>query len=428
LLSKKRGVPKETPPSFSRFLRSFVYTRVPVKSMGVIVTNAKNRIAYNVVCSLGRRGIPVYVGDSVPRAMAFSSRYTSGHFLYPSPYREPERFIDCLITQSQRLRADVLIPVFEETFVAAKYKNSLARHFGLVVPDYSQILLAHNKDRWEHLARKLGLSVPSSYAIEDLRRGISLRELRFPVLIKPKQGGGAWGIREVSTAALLEALLAQPEWAGKPWDRFFVQEKVSGHTHCVAMLFNRGRLRASVAYRQIRDYPTTGGQATMRVSERHEKAEVALQRLLTEMDWHGVCQADFIVEEPGGLPYLIDINPRLWGSLTQAIASGVDFPYLIYRIAREGDVEPISSFKTGVVTRWLGGELAAIPSRLRASDSRIAVLRDFMFPTTPSVLFDDFSFADPLPFAAWSLDALFRALKFRSLEAVSHDSLEGIWK
>jgi predicted ATP-grasp superfamily ATP-dependent carboligase len=396
--------------------------------MGVIVTNARNRIAYNVIRSLGQRGLAVYAADSVSRAMSFASRYVKASFQYPSPYREPERFIDCLIAESARLRADVLIPVFEETFLVAKYKERLSQHMRLVVPDYAQILLAHNKDRWESVAKALGISVPASYSIEELRRGDFGKTLRFPVFIKPKQGGGAWGIREVPTAEHLEALLAQADWVDKPWERFFVQEKVTGHAHCVAMLFNNGRLRAKVAYRQLRDYPATGGQATLRVSERHEKAEADLERLLTDLKWHGVCQADFIVQATTGVPYLIDINPRLWGSLAQAIACGVDFPYLIYCMAREGDVEPVTWFRTGVVTRWLGGELAALPSRLRSSPSKLHVLRDFVFPATPAALFDDFSLIDPLPFAAWVFDAMSRAVRFRSLSAAaSHESLEGVW-
>jgi predicted ATP-grasp superfamily ATP-dependent carboligase len=395
--------------------------------MSAIVTNARNRIAYNVARSLGRRGIPVFAADSVRRAMTFASRYVRGHFQYPSPYREPQPFVDSLIAHARRLEARVLVPVFEETFLVARHREQLARDIAFVVPDYEQILLAHNKDRWDPIARGLGISVPGSWSPDDLRGGDEPR-VRFPVLIKPKQGGGSWGIGEVPTPARLEAALAQTDWADKPWDRFFVQEKISGRSHCVAMLFNNGRMRAKVAYRQIRDYPITGGQATLRVSERHEQAEADLERLLTSIGWHGVCQADFIIEQSSGCPYLIDLNPRLWGSLTQAIASGIDFPYLLYRMALDGDVEPCTSFTTGVVTRWIGGDLAALPSRLRVSRSKLRILADFFRPTDHAALFDDFSLDDPLPCAAWAADAAWRAVKFRSLSGVSHDSLEGVWE
>ena len=397
--------------------------------MSVLVTNARNRIAYNVVRSLGQKGITVHTADFVRYSMSFASRYSSGHFVYPSPFREPESFVRCLVEEVQRRKVNVLIPVYEETFLVAKHMARFTPHVSMVVPDYSQILIAHNKDRWEKIARRLSIPVPSSYSQTELGQGKTVvRDLPFPVIVKPKQGGGAWGIRETASARELEQWLAAPHWTGKPWDQFFVQQKIAGPTHCVAMLFNRGRLRAKVTYEQLRDYPSTGGQATLRVSIRSEKAEQFLERLLQELGWHGPCQADFIIDSQDGTPYLIDLNPRLWGSLAQAIASGVDFPDLIYRIARDGDVEPVTSFRTGVVTRWLGGDLAALPSRLRRSDQKLETLRNFIVPSTRAALYDDLSASDPFPFLTWGLDALYRALRFRSLTAVSHESLDGIWE
>ena len=396
--------------------------------MSVIVTHARNRIAYNVVRSLGRKGIGVYTADSIPRAMSFASRYSTGHFIYPSPFTDPEGFIGRLIEEIGRLQVQVLIPVFEETFLLAKHSARLSNRVATVLPSYEHILLAHNKDRWVETARTLGIPVPVSGSIAELRTGqLRASDLRYPVLVKPKQGGGAWGIRQVDTPDALLTMLDGERCGGLPWDRFFVQERIQGETHCVAMLCNRGRPRAMVTYRQLRDYPATGGQATMRVSIRSPAAEAHLQRLLESLAWHGVCQADFIVDGITGTPYLIDLNPRLWGSLAQAIASGVDFPYLVYRMAREGDVEPVTGFRTGVITRWLGGELGAFLAHLRKSDAKLRFLRSFCFPPTRTALYDDFSLSDPLPFIAWLSDAATKALKFRSLKAASHESLEGVW-
>jgi predicted ATP-grasp superfamily ATP-dependent carboligase len=396
--------------------------------MSVIVTNARNRIAYNVARSLGRKGVPVYAADFVPRSMTFASRYVRDHFVYPSPFQQPEAFVTCLLEQVERLNARVLIPVFEETFLVARHKARIGKHVALAVPDYDQILLAHNKDEWEQVAQRLGIPVPASYTIDELRGSVGSREVRFPLLIKPKQGGGAWGIREVASWAELEPLLARPDWAERPWERFFAQEKILGDTHCVAMLFSRGGLRATVGYQQLRDYPATGGQATLRVSVQHRAAQEYLRRLLESMEWHGTCQADFIVDRQTGIPHLIDLNPRLWGSLSQAIASGVDFPHLLYRLALDGDVAAVPSFRTGVVTRWIGGELAALPSRLRMSSSRMRLLHDFFFPRQRADMFDDWSLRDPMPFVVWTLDAVQRGIRFRSIDPVSHGALEGVWQ
>src|SRR5688572_25429963 len=115
--------------------------------MSVLVTNARNRIAYNVVRSLGQRGVVVYAADFVPRSMSFASRYTKSHFVYPSPFRDPEGFMRCITEQIGRLAPKVLIPVYEETFLLAKHKEMLSPLVSFALPDYSQILIAHNKNR-----------------------------------------------------------------------------------------------------------------------------------------------------------------------------------------------------------------------------------------------------------------------------------------
>jgi predicted ATP-grasp superfamily ATP-dependent carboligase len=395
--------------------------------MSAIVTNAKNRIAYAIVKSLGEKGVEVYTADFVPLSMSFASRFSKGHFLYPSPFREQEAFIESIIKNIGRLGADVLIPVFEETFLLSKYKETVSRHVRMAIPDYEQILVAHNKDRWLPIAQRLNIPVPRTVSAVEMRNGNPCT-LCFPVLVKPNQGGGAWGIIQADSPKELEAILGQDTHVNRPWERFFVQEKIAGSVYCVAMVMNHGVLKGHVVYRQLRDYPFSGGQATLRVSVDHHEAVAHFERLLRELRWHGVCQADFLVDEKTGTPYLIDINPRFWGSLAQAIASGVDFPYLLYRIARDGDVEPVPGFKTGVMTRWIWGDLKTLPQALRQSDSKLCFMKEYLQLFSHRIVYDDFCLKDPLPFFTFGLDFLGKAIKQRTLHPSSHDSLEGIWE
>jgi predicted ATP-grasp superfamily ATP-dependent carboligase len=395
----------------------------------VIVTNAKNRIAYNIVRSLGQKGVDVYTADFVPYSMSFASRYSKDHFLYPSPFRDQHGFINCLKERASALKNCVLIPVFEETFLVAKYKHELSSFAKMVVPNYDQILTAHNKDRWEPIARRLQIPVPATYAINELRDGsLSLNNLRYPLLIKPKQGGGAWAIREVNSEEELQDLLNLSSYCERPWDRFFLQEKIEGETHCVAMLFNHGEVRAQVGYKQLRDYPVTGGQATLRISIQNTDAESYLMKLLEELTWHGVCQADFIVDKNTGISYLIDINPRFWGSLVQAIASGVDFPHLLYEIAVNGDVNPVKTYQEGVVTRWIAGDLRTFLPILKTRENKLAFVREFFFSQARSQLYDDFMWRDPMPFCTWCFDMALKVIRNRSFQPNVHDSLDGIWE
>jgi len=396
--------------------------------MSVLVTNAKSRIAYNIVRSLGEKGIRVYTGDFIKHPMSSYSKHSYGKIHYPSPFRQQNQFIETIIYAIKKLNLEVLIPVGEETYLISKYKEEFLKHIKLCIPDYNKILIAHNKDSWQQIAQANLIPTPKNYEIDELQQCDCCSEISFPLLIKPKQGGGAWGISQLNNLKELKNFIRQNEHIGRPMKRFFIQEKIVGDTICVAMLLCHGKCKAKVVYKQIRDFPFEGGQATLRISIENREAENSLIRLLEKLNWHGICQADFIVDKKTGTPLLIDINPRFWGSITQGIASGIDFPYLIYKMAIYGDVEPLMEFQKGVMTRWLGGELRTFFSALRYSDKKMKFIKEFIRPQGHALKYDDISLSDPLPFFIWMFDVFARAIRSRTTGAVSHDSLDGIWE
>lgn len=398
--------------------------------MTAIVTNAKSRMAYNIVRSLYGNGVQVTTSDFIKLSMSFYSRYSYNYFIYPSPFGpDNSKFIDCLIEQIINNKADVLIPVSEETFLISKYQNLISKYTRLALPEYKKILIAHNKDCWEPIARSLNVNVPETFDVTAVREDISSKyRLPYPLLIKPKQGGGGWGILRVDSPDELDSLLQQPMYCNRSWDRFYLQRFIAGDTHCVAMLFNKGELRAKIAYKQIREFPLKNGQATLRISLNSNIAENNFQTLLEQLEWHGVCQADFIIDKESNIPFLIDINPRFWGSIAQSIASGVDFPYLYYKLALNGDVAPVKHFKTGVMTRWIGGELRVFLPLFVESANKLSFLKNFLDPASMRLYKDDFVFKDPIPFFVWLFDAMVRVVKNRSLRSRPHDSLQSIWK
>ena len=75
--------------------------------------------------------------------------------------------------------------------------------------------------------------------------------------------------------------------------------------------------------------------------------------MLDILQWHGVAMVEFKKDSRTGEYVLMEINPKFWGSLDLSIASGVDFPYLACRMALDGDIEPVFSYRVGTKFRWL---------------------------------------------------------------------------
>jgi hypothetical protein len=74
------------------------------------------------------------------------------------------------------------------------------------------------------------------------------------------------------------------------------------------------------------------------------------EMLLGSLGWHGVAEVDFRWDGSAKEPLLIEVNPRFWGGLPQSVASGWDYPYLLYRLAVDGMVAPVDPHDSDVKT------------------------------------------------------------------------------
>jgi hypothetical protein len=77
-----------------------------------------------------------------------------------------------------------------------------------------------------------------------------------------------------------------------------------------------------------------------------------------------------------------------------AVLAGVDFPWLLYRLAKEGDIEEIHTYKTGILCRWL---LPGDILHLLTNKNRLTMNPSFFAGKKDNVYDDILSWGDPLP-------------------------------
>src|SRR5688572_20453561 len=78
---------------------------------GVIVTDGNERSALALARSLGRRGVPVFVGAETSPSLAGVSRYCRESFVYPDPWTAPDEFKSCILERANRWGAAVVFPM-----------------------------------------------------------------------------------------------------------------------------------------------------------------------------------------------------------------------------------------------------------------------------------------------------------------------------
>lgn len=341
-----------------------------------LVTFARSWQALAAIRSLGRRGVEVVAGDELSLTPGALSKYSIDSFVYPSPEADPEGFLDAVEEAVRRFQPDegvpyVLMPIHRETYPIARRRARFESLVSMALPPEGLVEEVRDKGRLVELARRLGVPTPRTWTpadADELEEQIG--EIGFPAFVKVRQGVGGVGIEQVDDPEGLRrafAALADEVSDGEPPP--IVQEAAPGTDYCVSALLDRGETRTIMTYRNLRTMGE-GAPGAMRQTVAAPEPEAAAAKLLEGLDWHGIAEVDFMwTGEPGDPAYLIEINPRFFSGLFQAIASGVDYPWMLYRLACGREVEPPHEVDLEVVTETpVVGLLATLREAVESGD------------------------------------------------------------
>lgn len=339
------------------------------------------------------------------------SRYTTRYDLLPDPCGPADEFgealgrliakhgYDVVIATSDSTLArlatvSIAVPTFPDVgpaFRAVTDKAALADLCATVQVAYPRTLAPRNDDEARRAADELGLP-----AVVKSSRSAEAR----PLVVST-----AFGARVCRDLEDVVVAARQLRDAGM---RPVVQSRVRSVEKINAVVIRRnGESEYRYAHRVLRETPISGGigVALKTVSADQGSGREAadlLERVCDATAYAGLAQAEFYRSADDGRLYLLDVNPRLWGStwfaerLGQRVAErGVRFALDLaplaprpYRVGRRFHT-PIGEW------RWL-----------RERDQKIAGLIELARSTRPWDVFEFVDGRDPAPLALYAMLAL----------------------
>ncbi|MBI5970691.1 MAG: ATP-grasp domain-containing protein [Deltaproteobacteria bacterium] len=327
-----------------------------------------------VVRSLGSRGLTLTVGEHTRFAAALFSKYCARAVVYPSPLGSPPAFIEWLLKEVSTTRYDMVMPAEYETLrIILKHRTELEKYTRLPFGDLNLISNLHDKAWLLRSAMGKGFPCPKTIFTQGKDAPAIAKEadgLGYPLVIKPRESSGSRGFVYVPEK---KPFFSEYKSVNSKYPFPLIQEFIpNGGAFGVGALFNfKGVPRAAFVYKRLREYPVSGGPSTLRESVKDETLKDLGLEILKSLKWTGLGMVEFRVDARTGKPVLMEINPRPWGSLHLAVMSGMDFPYLLDRLAVDNDIAPQWDYKAGVRCRWLiPGDLMHLASnalRFKAS-------------------------------------------------------------
>jgi predicted ATP-grasp superfamily ATP-dependent carboligase len=333
----------------------------------ILILDAGWRIATTIARSLGRAGVRVALAESTSqytaghRPPAFSSRYCARTVDLPDFTKDPAPFIDAILAFVREHSVRVVLPTADSSIVLLAPHRERFAELGCTVavaPDVA-LEIANDKTRTLEVADKLGIPYPKSVPVanvEDVRAAEA--QFGYPFVVKPTMSWNQGSVRVAPVEAMNEAE------AMKATSRFLAtgceviaQQLATGRRESISLFIANGEMLAYCGCTAHRTTPPLGGVSAMRQSIPVPKEVLDWSvNLATAIGFEGACEVEYRQDAQGN-SLLMEINPRLAGTLENAMHSGVDLPLMVWQWATGQPVQPVLSYRNGVRTRWLAGDL-----------------------------------------------------------------------
>jgi predicted ATP-grasp superfamily ATP-dependent carboligase len=337
-----------------------------------LILDAALRQSLVAVRSLGSRGLAVAALDRTDDVPAFASRWCQRSFVCPVA-EIGEAYLTYLEHVLDQTRPKVLITSADGMVaLVRRYRERLERRVKIALADETALSFAVNKELTLEVAQRLDLAVPRGVvvkAVDEVKE--ALHEIGLPAVVKPVESwlwGGDHGARVASY------LVTTPDEARSAVEMLtslggttLFQQYLTGRREAISLLYADGEVYARFAQWAKRTEPLLGGLSVVRQSipmpvDSGEQAE----RLVRAIDLEGYSEVEFR-RDASGVPYLMEINPRLSASVEIAVRAGIDFPYLLYQWASGTPIDKVAGYRTGLWQRYLTGDIMATIGALQQS-------------------------------------------------------------
>ncbi|MFZ1008096.1 MAG: ATP-grasp domain-containing protein [Candidatus Sulfotelmatobacter sp.] len=379
----------------------------------MLILDGHSSAALAFVRSAGKAGHWVAVGTNVGAfAAAQLSRYSKLSFSYPISTEDMHGFVEAVLDFINQNAVDLVVPVTDWTLLPlSEYRERFKHICKVALPPASSIGQVVDKYQTLRIAKSVGIKIPKTWLIESPGDLVSLRGIKFPLVVKDRfslrwhDGRAVFG--GVSYAYSREELEIQVSQRLMAAGDVLVQEFITGVGIGFSCFIASEEVRLPFQWKRVREVDPRGSASSCRESiSLDEQIKNDSSQLIRRIGFEGIAMVEYkrIAAKPD--PVLMEINGRPWGSIALPIASGVDYPRYLIDWYLQGALPPKNkTYRTGITCRRMVGELTHL-SNVRAGKpcnwpvpypGFWSTLLRVAMPWYPGMYYDDLWFSDPRP-------------------------------
>ncbi|CAD0220895.1 hypothetical protein [Chryseobacterium sp. JV274] len=184
--------------------------------------------------------------------------------------------------------------------------------------------------------------------------------------------------------------------------KLLMQEQVSGVGRGFFCIAKEGKIISYYMHQRIREIPITGGSSTAAKSIFCEKMFNVSKQIIEYLNWSGPLMIEYKYDETKQQYYLIELNPKFWGSLDLSYALGLNFGKTLIE-AYSNNVEEQIEKRYDVEKKFfwvLDGDLLVL-----FKTGKLYKIKEYFYKDSYTNLFENF-FVDSIKLL-WTIKKMF---------------------
>ena len=322
------------------------------------------------------------------------SRTIVGTVSVPDPASDREEFVRACAAAAEALSVSAVLPSEETHLLALAGREGDFPGIAFGVPSRESVELATNKGLLPELAAAAMVRTPPTMFVRG--DSTTVGSYGFPAVVKPLR---TWIPRPDGTMSYHSVCYVTTEQAAEeaiknlPSGEGLVQLYISGKNVSVSGVSWEGEPVCTLHHISERIHPATSGvTAYAETIPPNPELDRGVSQLLRAIRWSGPFEMEFR-RSLSGEHFLIDLNPRIYGSLALSVAAGLNLPaiWMDLLLGREPSVD---SYRLGTRFRQEEKDVRALARMLVDGEFRGAL--QGLIPrrrTTHAI----FSLRDPIP-------------------------------
>ncbi|WP_213280421.1 ATP-grasp domain-containing protein [Chryseobacterium indologenes] len=184
--------------------------------------------------------------------------------------------------------------------------------------------------------------------------------------------------------------------------KLLMQEQVSGVGRGFFCIAKEGKIISYYMHQRIREIPITGGSSTAAKSIFCEKMFNISKQIIEYLNWSGPLMIEYKYDETKQQYYLIELNPKFWGSLDLSYAVGLNFgKTLIEAYSNKVEEQIEKKYEVGKKFFWvLDGDLLVL-----LKTGKLHKIKEYFYKDSYTNLFENF-FVDSIKLI-WTIKKIF---------------------